>query len=589
MKNRFTLSFKYSLFLILFTFLLLLAISSFVFISGRNLIVKESKQELSSYQILIKEGIEREIKASILELKLLNSQFPTGTENIPQFIKNYTDKYYSIDFWNEQNKKYYRVSPKVVFGGQLQVVIDTFDFEILPEYFKQKDGSQVITDEIEKGERILPLLIRPSVNMPYYLKAALSIDYLINENIKMFNFNPAINIIVFNHAGTILFSKNNKDINLNINQRYPVNINHLAGGTTKQWLEANTLLSYSSLYPPMNNILILKELNEDFHRNRAIIGRIFIFGFIVLLFVLAFVGISARKLTHSLNKITRVSKRVSEGDFSQKINLKRRDEIGILIDSFNKMVDKLNQTFKELDDANLRLKDNIRELKLTKQELSKKEKLALIGETVSKISHEIQNKIGGISIWIQNLELYQKNDRTIKEYTSEMRRTLNSFLKMLNNFKKFYREQQLNLQKVKIHELISKSINFYNSEISSRKIKINLYFEEEDLFIELDKAKFDEVFTNILINSLYYAPKNSNLDIIGKVEDGFFILKVIDDGPGVSEEIKDKVFQPFFSTKSGGSGLGLAISYNIVKAHKGQIDLENMTYRGACVTIKLPC
>ncbi len=111
------------------------------------------------------------------------------------------------------------------------------------------------------------------------------------------------------------------------------------------------------------------------------------------------------KISKSLNEISKVSTLVGIGNFKNKINIYRNDELGLLIESFNQMVDNLKESYEKLNITNKELESKIAELVKTKNELTKKEKLALIGETISKISHEIQNKISGVSVWVQNLEM----------------------------------------------------------------------------------------------------------------------------------------------------------------------------------------
>jgi signal transduction histidine kinase len=283
-----------------------------------------------------------------------------------------------------------------------------------------------------------------------------------------------------------------------------------------------------------------------------------------------------------------VAKFVAIGDFSKKIELKRNDEIGILIDSFNDMINKLDLNYKELTLLNKQLENKIQELIQTKTELSQKQRLALVGETISKISHEIQNKISGISIWVQNLEFQLKNDETAKIYLGEIKEALKSFQDKLVNFKKFYRQPQLNKQKIELNSFIDNILNRYLLEINSKELVIKKIYGNNIPLLCGDKEQLEEVILNLLINALYYSPEKGTLEVRTYLSDDNICLSISDEGPGIKQEDLDKILQPFFTTKSSGSGLGLAIVNNIVSAHNGVLKYFNKKSGGSSFEIFLP-
>ena len=586
MNYKFDIRFKFSLFIISLTVFLLVSLSGFVFVNSRNLIIENSKEELESYSEIIKTGIEKEIFGSVLELRLLNSQFYNDFIFLPQFIKKSTQKYIQVELWNIEKQEKYVIKPSIVYGGDIEVSIDTVVFDILPKFFDTHEPYTIHEYNISKGSRALQISMVPSENTPYYLNAMLALDYLINENVRFLSKNEEINTLLVSDRGTIIFSKNLQDINRNIFSCYSISNEDFY--SFEKYINNNLLYQPINLIDPGLIILVQKNLSKELKNNREVIKNIALFVGIILIGVLVIVGIIAKRVSNSLNNITNVAQKVSEGDFSGKIKFQRKDELGALIDTFNQMVDKLDFTFHELDSSNFQLKENIDELKRTKNQLSQAEKLALIGETVSKISHEIQNKIGGISIWIQNLELYQNSDETVKLYIGEMKEALNSFLDMLNNFKMFYRQQDLNFKNSNIYNLMMQTLNFYENELKNREVDLDIDFKNKDIELSIDSLKVEEVFTNIFINSLYFAPKNSIIRIDGQAIEEKYIIKIINFGPSIPKESLGKLFQPFYSTKTGGSGLGLAISQNIIKAHKGEIAIENLSDGGVCTTIKLP-
>jgi len=554
MKYKLNIRFKISLFIILFTAVLMISLLSFVYISAKNSIIKESTKELVTYFNLVNTGIEKELSNIITELNFLKNQISDHVTYIPQFINTYINKYDEIRIFNINQNTEYHIFPSIVFGGEVKVIIDTLKFDVIPENYLSIQQNKELEFNIEQGKQSINVVLMQSDNFPFLLTTSIPLEYLISSTIKLYRLPESLKAILVDKNGNILYSPINKDINQNIKNCYDLSDQELDNEMKTFQLLNNRLYLYEQIKTPNLKLILYKNILPELTRNKQLIKRMLFFVIFILFFVLIIVGIISKQLTASLNNLTSVAGKISEGNFSSKIHLQRNDEIGALIDAFNKMVDKLDSTFNQLDSSNKQLKDNIEELVKTKEKLSQKEKLALIGETVSKISHDIQNKIGGVSIWIQNLELYENSDETIKIYVQEMKEALSSFMEMLTDFKKFYREPPLSLENVNIQKLISQCINCFKNEIQTKEINLNVSFKTEEINLLIDRRKIDEVVTNIIINAIYYAPKKSNMDIIGEVITDFYNIKIIDDGPGISNDEENKIFQPFYSTKPSGSG-----------------------------------
>ena len=252
------------------------------------------------------------------------------------------------------------------------------------------------------------------------------------------------------------------------------------------------------------------------------------------------------------------------------------------------MIDELKTSYSKLSLSNEELRVKIDELTQTRIELSKKQKLAFVGETISKISHEIQNKISGVSVWVQNLEMQTSGDENISLYVNEIKSSLTSFMEMLQNFKKFYRKPYLEKSKVDFIKIVENVIKKYNSDIYEKKIRVEKKIILEKKVFELDENLIEEVIENLLVNAIYFNPENSVIQIEVMKENSNIIFTICDEGRGIPEENFDNIFHPFFTTKSSGSGLGLAIAKNIVEAHDGSIITFKGKNKGACFKITLP-
>jgi signal transduction histidine kinase len=106
----------------------------------------------------------------------------------------------------------------------------------------------------------------------------------------------------------------------------------------------------------------------------------------------------------------------------------------------------------------------------------------------------------------------------------------------------------------------------------------------------LDGNQIEQVFVNLLLNAAQAIDKNGTISVesLMDIARENLIIHFSDDGPGIAAESIDKIFDPFFSTKTGGTGLGLAVSYGIIENHQGGLSVKNLPDKGTRFTIKLP-
>ncbi len=337
-----------------------------------------------------------------------------------------------------------------------------------------------------------------------------------------------------------------------------------------------------------SKIILSQDISEAYNSFINLLNKLLLYSIFIFFMILLVTFLYVKKISKSLNEITDITQKVSKRNFENKIKLQRKDELGLLINSFNQMIDELKISYSKLNIANKELKEKLEELSKTKIELSKKQKLAFMGETISKITHEIQNKISGVSVWVQNLEFQSAQDENISLYVNEIKKSLKSFMEMLQNFKKFYRKPYLEISEVDFVQIVEKVLIKYKAVIKEKNIILNKRFTKPEVMIFADANLMEEVIENLFVNAVYFSPDNSTIEIYLVVEKSKLYFSMCDEGPGISEENCDNIFHPFFTTKSSGSGLGLAIVKNIIDAHGGLIELEKSKIKGACFKITLP-
>ncbi len=225
---------------------------------------------------------------------------------------------------------------------------------------------------------------------------------------------------------------------------------------------------------------------------------------------------------------------------------------------------------------------------LLKEKLSHAERLASLGEMVAGISHEIRNPLGIISSTGELLkQKLSPTDTEVKlaDVIVEEADRLNG---IVTDFLNFARPQAPNLMPCKVDEVIKKNLTFLAPEINKNSYEVHTRFASDIPEIQADPGLLYQAFLNILLNAMQAMPEGGAIYIELSAHGNTLTIVFCDDGPGISDETLNKIWEPFFTTKDKGSGLGLPIVRKIIEGHGGDIEIENAPEKGAQVTITLP-
>ncbi len=243
---------------------------------------------------------------------------------------------------------------------------------------------------------------------------------------------------------------------------------------------------------------------------------------------------------------------------------------------------------KEKEVATVGFFRDLRERKQLQEKLLQSERLAALGHMAAHISHEVKNPlvvIGGIARQVlKSLEEDpQKNIEKLKIIVEEIRR-LEEFLAEVGNFARL---SEMTKEVVNLNTLIQELALKLEPSLEEKNIKLSLSLDTELPQVQFAPLHLSQVLLNIAKNSIEAMPAGGNLTFnTGCYNDSVFV-QIRDTGDGIPQDIIDKIFQPFYSTKPRGSGLGLAISKTIIEAHQGQIKIESEPNRGTWATILL--
>jgi signal transduction histidine kinase len=231
-----------------------------------------------------------------------------------------------------------------------------------------------------------------------------------------------------------------------------------------------------------------------------------------------------------------------------------------------------------------------------------RDRLASLGEMAAGIAHELKNPLAGIEVMAGLLRRQVPDSPNaqalIADILSEAKLANAIVVEMLE----FVRPVRLQVERTDIAEVLQQSVTMAESKAARRGVDVTVTIEENLPAIDADRHQLAQVFTNLIANAFEALDGKGHIRIdaaAGWVDDDpaltghqgplpTVVVDVIDDGPGVPDEVTDKIFDPFFTTKPQGSGLGLAIVRKIVDAHDGRIDLTSGRGAGTRFRVTLP-
>lgn len=225
---------------------------------------------------------------------------------------------------------------------------------------------------------------------------------------------------------------------------------------------------------------------------------------------------------------------------------------------------------------------------MLREKLNQAERLASLGEMVAAVSHEIRNPLGIISSTAEllkgKLKRTDPHDRLADVIVEEANR-LNG---IVTDFLNFARPPTPNLMSCKVEEILEKNLKFLAPEIRKKGYRVDRHIAPDIPVVRADPGLLYQAFLNVLINAMQAMPQGGGIVVEVSVTGN--ILKAVfrDEGPGISEEMVEKIWDPFFTTKDKGSGLGLPIVKKIIEGLGGTVELKNADTGGAQVTISFP-
>lgn len=232
-------------------------------------------------------------------------------------------------------------------------------------------------------------------------------------------------------------------------------------------------------------------------------------------------------------------------------------------------------------------------------QLVQAEKMSSIGVLAAGVAHEINNPLSSIAGYAEALvrrfrdDDWMKQDPRLEDFPHYLEVIIREAYRckgIIDSLLSFSRRSDGRMGSVHINALIQEVLELVCIRARYEKIRFEEHFQPDLPQVRGDAAALRQVFMNLIMNALQAIEGGGLIEISTLLRGGEVVVEVKDNGPGIPEAIRDQIWNPFFTTKEvgQGSGLGLAVSYNIVKKHQGEIEVESQQGQGALFTVRLP-
>ncbi|HIJ81633.1 MAG TPA: HAMP domain-containing protein [Desulfuromonadales bacterium] len=331
---------------------------------------------------------------------------------------------------------------------------------------------------------------------------------------------------------------------------------------------------------------VIGILNVNYSMNRTKLlmmdaSRIFVLSSVAITAFLSIMItlILLKFVKKPLDSVVDTMSKVEQGDFNVKIDYKGKDEIGRLIASFNSMVERLHTAKIELEQLHF-------------QQLERADRLASIGEMAAGIAHEIKNPLAGIAAAVSIIRDEMSRDDPRGSILDEVLQQVTRLDKTVNDLLFFGKPSLPELTCVDINGVITTTLKFASQHRGGVSIVQRLDLEKNLPPVYADDKQMQQVFLNLFLNAFQAMPGGGTLSVqtSRSFHEGreFVRVEIADSGPGIPQQILEKIFTPFFTTKAQGTGLGLPICYKLVKMHNGDIRVSSDSSTGTLFTVELP-
>jgi len=372
---------------------------------------------------------------------------------------------------------------------------------------------------------------------------------------------------------------------------------HSAANATRE--NINKILKHQT-----ENIEVIVKNNKfeiDKFINNLINELTFVTALMILLIIVIALWLS-NYISRKIEKLLLGTNKFSNNELDYRIEVSSDDEIGRLEKSFNNMAIKIENLIKDEKQLNetleQKVKDGITKARHQEQLLIQQSRLASLGEMIGNIAHQWRQPLNALSLIIQNIQFAyycnELDDKFIDKSVKKANLLTENMSKTIDDFRNFFKPNKV--KKIfNLNSSINKSIDLLNTSFMNKNIEIVKKFDNENIEILGYSNEFSQVIINILNNSKD-AFSESNIDnkkitVHTYIKDTSVFIEISDNATGIKEELMEKVFDPYFTTKEEGQGIGIGLYMSktiIEKNMNSKLNVFNNKNNGASFILELP-
>ncbi len=331
------------------------------------------------------------------------------------------------------------------------------------------------------------------------------------------------------------------------------------------------------------------QRTEQSHRDARL--AIAALSAVALLFGLLLVLVTSVTL-RPVRRLIASAERLRQGDFDERVEVPRTDELGRLSRSFNAMAGSLRERERKLQERSEQLEEALADLRQSQEALIRSERLATIGQMAAQVAHEVRNPLNALGLNAELLkdEVTDGNAAEAGELVDAIRNEINRLTRITESYLALGKAPPMRLEPFPLGDLVVDLVRFQREELEGFGVGVDVELPGDLPDVALDVGQMRQALLNIVKNAGEALAEHGGgtLRITAACVGPMVRLDVRDDGPGIDAEHVARIFDPFFSTKEAGSGLGLPVTQQVIAEHGGRIACRSSLGEGTTFTIELP-
>ena len=260
---------------------------------------------------------------------------------------------------------------------------------------------------------------------------------------------------------------------------------------------------------------------------------------------------------------------------------------GFLTSRERQQKNRYQQTAETLEESYQKLREQADQIIEIEEQLRRADRLSALGELSAGMAHEIRNPLGSIRGTAEILKEDVSPDDPKYEFAEILVRDVDRLNRVLEDFLRFAKPAPVERGRIDINAVVQDVLDLTRQQALKNQVEVD--FQKSTLpDVPGQSEQIKQAFLNIILNALQVMPEGGRLTVATRMDDKQIHVRISDTGPGIAPKDRERVFNPFVTTREAGTGLGLAITQRIIHGHNGHIELASELSEGATFTVCLP-